>query len=95
MPKLLWTQRQDIGPKARDGCGMAFDPLRKRQSYLAERIRIVAPGSGMGTIGLRFRIWALCHGADVRWLGTMPLNPFCCLAAWRSAWNPGLMRAIE
>jgi hypothetical protein len=28
MPKLLWTQRQDIGPVGRTGCGMAFDPVR-------------------------------------------------------------------
>ena len=28
MPKLLWTQRQDIGPAGRAGSGMAFDPIR-------------------------------------------------------------------
>ena len=28
MPKLLWTQRQDIGPAARAGSGLAFDPVR-------------------------------------------------------------------
>lgn len=28
MPKLLWTQRQDIGPASRAGASMAFDPVR-------------------------------------------------------------------
>lgn len=28
MPKLLWTQRQDIGPAGRAGSAMAFDPVR-------------------------------------------------------------------
>jgi hypothetical protein len=28
MPKVFWTQRQDIGPQGRAGSGMAFDPLR-------------------------------------------------------------------
>jgi hypothetical protein len=28
MPKLLWTQRQDIGPAGRAGCATAFDPVR-------------------------------------------------------------------
>lgn len=27
-PRLLWTQRQDIGPAGRAGCAMAFDPVR-------------------------------------------------------------------
>jgi len=30
MSRLLWTQRQDLGPAARYGCGMAFDPVRGR-----------------------------------------------------------------
>src|SRR2546423_1259224 len=28
MAKLLWTQRQDIGPAGRAGSAMAFDPVR-------------------------------------------------------------------
>ena len=30
MPKLLWTQKQDIGPEPRRAHAMAYDPGRKR-----------------------------------------------------------------
>jgi hypothetical protein len=29
MAKLFWTQRQDMGPSGRFGCGMAYDSARQ------------------------------------------------------------------
>ena len=42
MAKLLWTQKQDIGPGARSGHAMAFDAVRKRV--------VLFGGSAIGTL---------------------------------------------
>jgi hypothetical protein len=45
MPKLLWTQKQDIGPEPRRGHAMAYDPRRKRVVLFGGQAFTVKPNN--------------------------------------------------
>ena len=44
MTRLLWTQRQDLGPAARRDHAMAYDPVRQKTVLFGGEVLQRAPG---------------------------------------------------
>jgi hypothetical protein len=82
MAKLLWSQRQDMGPSPRWSHAMAFDAVRKRTVLFGGKPARSSGtrGNGTGTCGFRSPTPVRRRAQDMQWRMTRIGTAWCCLA---------------